>query len=472
MGDGVNMAARLETQADVGGVLVSAQVYEQVVGKADVAFEDRGSLHLKGISQPVKAYAAYLADGRQIRPRPLAPPPDKPSIAVLPFENLSSEAEQEYFVDGLTEEITLALSGAAALFVIARNSSFSYKGRTADIAAAGRELGVRYTLTGSVRKAGNRLRVAAELCEAQTGRRIWSKRLDGTTDDIFEVQDEIAQAVMMAIIPSIQSDELAQAISKRPDSLTAYDMVLRATAALHQGEIKAAIPLLDQAIELSPDYAKALALRAWCNTLITTWVGEDDSEAHQVRGVGLARRALTAARHDPEVEAYAAYVLCFFGEDLALGFKTLRAAVERSPNFVWALVSLAAQEAIRGDPHRAQELCVQAERLNPRDPMAFRLHSTRALASWAQCDWAALLDHAATTQALMPNLWNTRAHVIVGLAELGRTEEMRAAARDFKERFPEFRLATHAERLSKQKNLAGAPLDTWLKCLRAAGLPD
>lgn len=472
VGNGVNMAARLEQQAAPGSVLVSSQVYEQVRGKLSEDFEDIGLCTLKGIDRPVAVYAVRLPSAGNSRANVQLALPDKPSIAVLPFTNMSSDTEQEYFADGLTEDLIIGLSGAAALFVIARNSSFAYKGKYPDPAQIRRELGVKYVLTGSIRKAGASLRVSAELNDSETGRSLWSKRLDGTSDDVFDFQDQIVDAVVGAIVPYIQSNETARAISKRPDDLTAYEVLLRATNALNTGATGDAIPLLDRAIDRAPGYAKALALRAWVNTVHTVWAGEADGERVRAQAIELAQRALAAGQADAEVEGYAAYVLCFYGEDIETGFKVLRSVVDRCPNFVWALVSLAAQEAIRGSAETAMDLCDQAERLNPKDPMAFRLHATRALASWAQCDWESLLTHATRTLSLMPNMWNMQAHRIVALTQLGRTDEMQSAADAFKSQFPDFRLATHEERLSKQKNLAGAPLTTWVANLRAAGVLD
>jgi adenylate cyclase len=301
---------------------------------------------------------------------------------------------------------------------------------------------------------------------------LWSKRLDGTSDDIFDFQDQIVEAVVGAIVPYIQNNETARAITKRPDDLTAYEVLLQATNALNTGATGEAIPLLDLAIERAPGYAKALALRAWINTVHTVWAGEADGERVRTQAIELAQRALVEGNADAEVEGYAAYVLCFYGEDTETGFRFLRSVVDRCPNFVWAIVSLAAQEAIRGSAETAMDLCDRAERLNPKDPMAFRLHATRALASWAQCDWESLLTHATRTLGLMPNMWNMQAHTIVALTQLGRTDELQSATEAFKSQFPNFRLATHEERLSKQKNLAGAPLTTWVASLRAAGILD
>lgn len=472
MGNGVNMAARLEQQAGPGCVFVSSQVFEHVRDKTNEDFEDIGLCTLKGIDRPQHVYAVQLPNMGDVRANAQLALPDKPSIVVLPFANRSSDVEQEYFVDGLTEDLITALSGAAALFVIARNSSFSYKGKSLETDQLRRELGVKYVLSGSVRKSGNVLRVTAELNDTETGRSMWSKRLDGKADDIFDFQDAIVDEVVSLILPSIQNNEAAHSVSKRPDSMTAYDFLLRAIEALNTGATSDAMPLLDKAIERAPTYGKALALRAWTNTVNTVWAGNSDSEAIRTEAVGLAQRALRHATNDPEVEGYASYVLSFYGEDTEAAFARLRSVVDKCPNFVWAMVSLAAQEAIRGDRDKAIALCDQAERLNPRDTMAFRLYSTRALTSWVHCDWEGLLEHATRTLSLMPNMMNMMAHQIVANTQLGRTEELKRVIAEFKAKFPQYYVATHEKRLAQQKNLVGEPLTKYMDSMRAAGFPD
>ncbi len=472
VGSGVNIAARLEQQAGPGCVFVSAQVFDQISGKTDEEFEEIGLCTLKGIERPQHVYAVRLPNMGDVRANAQLALPDKLSIAVLPLANRSSDPEQEYFADGLTEDLITALSGAASLFVIARNSSFAYKGQSPDMDQLQRELGVRYVLSGSVRKAGNTLRVTADLNDTDTGRSLWSKRLDGSTDDIFDFQDQIIDDVVSLILPSIQSNEAGRAISKRPNDLTAYDYLLRALDALNTGATVDAMPLLDQAITRAPTYGKALALRAWANTVNTVWAGNTDSATIRAEAIDLAQRALANAKNDPEVQGYASYVLSFYGEDTETAFTRLRSVVDRCPNFVWALVSLAAQEALRGDPARAVALCDQAERLNPRDTMAFRLHSTRALTAWVLCDWEGQLEHATRTLNLMPNMMNMMAHVIVANHLLGRWKERDRAVAEFKAKFPEYHIATHEKRLAQQKNLAGEPLAKYMDSLRAVGFPE
>ena len=234
LGDGVNIAARLEGIAEPGGVAVSGRVYEDVVNKLDLTFEDLGLRELKNIARPVTVYAIAIETPTAERPKLALP--DRPSVAVLAFENLSTDAEQEYFADGVTEDIITALSYVPWLFVIARNSSFSYKGLAVDVRKIGRELGVRYILEGSVRRGGNRLRVTGQLVDAETGNHLWANHYDGTPEDVFDLQDRITEEVVGAIAPEIRSAEIARAKTKRPDSLDAYDYFLKALAAIDDAE--------------------------------------------------------------------------------------------------------------------------------------------------------------------------------------------------------------------------------------------
>src|SRR5262249_47393512 len=229
-GDGINIAVRLEGTADPGGILISEKVYSEVEGKLDAGFEDRGEQQLKNIAKPVRAYAvrggAHLTLSDRLSEAP--PLPDKPSIAVLPFENMSGDPEQEYFADGMVEEIITALSRFHWLFVIARNSSFTFKGRAVDIKEVGRRLGVRYVLEGSVRKASGKVRITSQLIDAMTGAHIWADRFERDLTDIFALQDEVAVAVVSAIQPKLFQTGIAMATRRRPENLTAYDYYLRA----------------------------------------------------------------------------------------------------------------------------------------------------------------------------------------------------------------------------------------------------
>jgi adenylate cyclase len=270
LGDGVNIAARLEGLADPGGICLSDDAYRQVRGKIDATFSDMGEQTLKNIAQPVRTWHLVACGGPASRmdtlAKPALPLPDKPSLAVLPFQNMSGDPEQEYFADGMTEDVITALSKLRWFFVIARNSSFAYKGRALDVRQIARELGVRYVLEGSVRKAGNRLRITTQLVDATTGNHVWAQRYDREIADIFAVQDEITESVVASIEPELYAAENLRFQSKPPESLDAWGCVIRALwhlARITLEDNTEARRLLNRATALSPHYAKAHSLLAW-----------------------------------------------------------------------------------------------------------------------------------------------------------------------------------------------------------------
>jgi len=263
-GDGVNVAARLEGLAEPGGICVSARVQEDAAGKIDLSFEDIGDQALKNIARPVRAYRVRepaAVNPPSARAQPILPLPDKPSIAVLPFANMSGDPEQEYFADGMVEEIITALSRIRWLFVIARNSTFTYKGRAVDVKQVGRELGVRYVLEGSVRKASGRVRITGQLIDSATGAHIWAERFDGSLENIFDLQDQVATSVAGVIEPALQAAETTRAANRPTPDLTAYDLYLRALAAffpITRDHVFEALELLNQAIAIDRHYGPAL----------------------------------------------------------------------------------------------------------------------------------------------------------------------------------------------------------------------
>jgi TolB-like protein len=285
-GDGVNIAARIEALADAGGVFVSNTVHDQVRDRLPFVFDDLGEQQVKNIARPVRVY----------RVQPGAPPalplPDKPSIAVLLFANMSGDPEQEYFADGMVEEIITALSRIRWLFVIARNSTFTYKGQAIDVKRVGRELGVRYVLEGSVRKGGGRVRITAQLIEAETGAHLWADRFDGSLEDVFELQEQVAISVAGVIEPALQAAETARAANRRTSDLTAYDLYLRAYSIFFASsrEWPQALALLEQAIARDPYYGPALARTAYCCMHIVSDTSAPDRELYRQKGIDYGRR--------------------------------------------------------------------------------------------------------------------------------------------------------------------------------------
>src|SRR5437016_14113787 len=277
-GDGVNIAARIEALADAGGVFVSNTVHDQVRDRLPFGFEDLGEQQVKNIARPVRVYRVRdVGSVAKAGAAPALPLPDKPSIAVLPFANISGDPEQEYFADGMVEEIITAVSKVRWFFVIARNSTFTYKGHAVDVKQVGRELGVRYVLEGSVRKSGNRIRVTAQLVEAATGNHVWAERYDRDLADIFAVQDEITERLVAAIEPELYEAEQVRSQSKRPDSLDAWECVIRALSCIGQGtrdENTEAEALCRRAIAIAPGYGRAHSLLAWALLRRTVWSGD------------------------------------------------------------------------------------------------------------------------------------------------------------------------------------------------------
>jgi TolB-like protein/class 3 adenylate cyclase len=318
LGDGVNIAARLEGLAEPGGICVSARVQEDAAGKLGLTFDDMGEQRLKNIARPVRAYGIRLEQRLGEGVRPALRLPDKPSIAVLPFANLSGDPEQEYFADGMVEEIITALSRVRWLFVIARNSTFTYKGQPIDLKQVGREFGVRYVLEGSVRKSGDRVRITAQLIAAATGIHLWADRFDGSLEDIFDLQDKIAMSVAGIIEPAVQAAEIRRSAARPTADLTAYDLYLRALAVffpITKERVSEALELFDRAIALDPHYGAALSWASVCHWQRVTDGWTEQPETDRRTAIDLARQALEATQSDdPNVLANVSFVLVCTGK--------------------------------------------------------------------------------------------------------------------------------------------------------------
>jgi len=335
-GDGVNIAARIEALADAGGVFVSNTVHDHVRDRLPFVFEDLGEQQVKNIARPVRVYRVRDpgAAAASKPPAPVLPLPDKPSIAVLPFANMSGDPEQEYFADGMVEEIITALSRIRWLFVIARNSSFTYKGQAVDAKRVGRELGVRYVLEGSVRKAGGRVRITGQLIDALTGAHLWADRFDGSLGDVFELQDKVASSVAGVIEPALQAAETARSAVRPTNDLTAYDLYLRAYAMVWSArQIPEALRLMEQAIERDPRYGPALAWAAYCCYRLLLDSRSENREADRRKGADFARRALEVAGDEPGVLVHAAQALAYFGEDIGAMMALVDRALALNPNY-------------------------------------------------------------------------------------------------------------------------------------------
>jgi len=337
-GDAVNIAARLEALAEPGAICVSGAVRDHIGTKLPLSFADLGEQQVKNIAQPIKAYRIRGETSppiAQISGSSL-PLPDKPSIAVLPFANMSGDPEQEYFADGMVEEIITALSRIRWLFVIARNSTFTYKGRSVDVKQIGRELGVRYVLEGSVRKASQRVRITGQLIDALSGTHLWADRFDGSLEDVFELQDKVAISVAGVIEPTLETAEIRLSANRPTNDLTAYDLYLRAIPHFESYEKDRSIQslhLLTEAIQRDPNYGPAIALAAHCHLHLDTNLWADDRETNRRQGIALARRALQVAGDEPNVLGHVAFVLGFLGEDINLCLGLIDRCLALNPSF-------------------------------------------------------------------------------------------------------------------------------------------
>ncbi len=374
-GDGVNVAARIEGLADPGGICVSARVQEDAAGRLDLTFDDLGEQSLKNIARSVRVYRIRLAatentpESAPVDVAPLLTLPDKPSIAVLPFANMSGDAEQEYFADGMVEEIITAPSRIRWLFVIARNSTFTYKGQPVDVKQVGRELGVRYVLEGSVRKAGQRVRITAQLIDAQGGTHLWADRFDGSLEEIFELQDDVAFSVAGVIESTLQAAEIKRSTDRPTSDLTAYDFYLRALRncyAWDKERILAALDLLEGAIKRDSQFGPALALAGICHHHLEQFAAGKDSGDHRRSAMELARRALQASPEDPGTVGNAGFLIGVFEGAIEPAITLVDRALSLNPSFERGWRASAWLRLYAGQPDVAVEHIQTAIRLSPR----------------------------------------------------------------------------------------------------------
>jgi adenylate cyclase len=373
-GDGVNIAARIEALADAGGVFVSNTVYDHVRDRLPFVFEDLGEQQVKNIARPVRVYRvrdASAANAPSALPiQPALPLPDKPSIAVLPFANMSGDPEQEYFADGMVEEIITALSRIRWLFVIARNSTFTYKGQAIDVKQVGRELGVRYVLEGSVRKGGNKVRITAQLIDAATGTHLWADRFDGSLEYVFDLQDKVAVSVAGVIEPALQAAEIRRSANRPTNDRSAYDLYLRSLAAVSpitKERNFEALRLLNQAIAIDQDYGPALSWAAVCHLRLYVNGWTEEPETTRRKAGDLARQALEAGGNDPNILANAPFVLAQLGEDIGSMMALVDEALALNPSFALGWVQSGILRVSAGQPDTAIEHLQTSLRLSPRE---------------------------------------------------------------------------------------------------------
>jgi adenylate cyclase len=492
-GEGVNVAARLQQLADPGGICVSGKVSREVEKKLAFGFEPMGKQQMKNIAEPIACFRVNLQlpnstqaetfsptqDRLPNRKAPTGaqtelPLPDKPSIAVLPFQNMSGDTEQDYFADGMVEEIITALSRSRWLFVIARNSSFTYKGRAVNVKQIGHELGVRYVLEGSVRKAGSRVRITGQLVDASSGAHLWANRFDGELENIFELQDQVTASVVGVIAPKLEAAEIARATQKPTESLHAYDYHLRGMAKLHavyggsKDAVGEALKLFYRAIELDSEFASAHGMAAWCYVLRRNygWAKNDVQENVEIER--LARRAARLAKEDPIALHTAGFALAHVGQ-LETGAALIDRALVLDPNLAagwhlngWVNIYLGKSEI-------AIEHMARAMRLNPLDPLIFGMQNGTAAAHFLAgryddaSAWSgmALQEHADFLPALRM--------AAASRASAGRLAEAQKIMARIRHLDPEFRVSNLTDVVPYRDLNA---FDRYVDGLRKAGLPE
>jgi TolB-like protein len=471
-GDGVNVAARLEGLAEPGGVCVSRMVRDNVRDKVDYTFEDLGEQQVKNIARPVRAYRVRAV--RDATPA-VAPPlalPDKPSLVVLPFQNMSGDAEQEYFADGMVEEITTAIARVPWLFVIARNSAFTYKGKAVDVKQVARELGVRYVLGGSVRKGGNRVRITGQLIDTTTSAHIWADHFDGMLDDIFELQDQVASSVAGAIEPKLRRAEAERAGRKPTESLDAYDLYLRALAQNYKRTregMAEAVRLAQLALERDPDYGPAMSLIAVSRGMqqLRHWIPHSGPEAEE--GVRLARQSIIAGGEDPTTLGAGGLALSHLTGDNIAALSAVDHAIGLNPNYANGFGIRALILAYLNRPEEAILSAHQAMRLSPLDPGMFGFCSALALAHLELGRYEEGLRWA--EESLRANIGIPGMRQKLSLCgHLGRRDAAEECLRQLREIHPEVTIAGISRGLPK--GYSPELTAHFLEGLRKAGVPE
>jgi TolB-like protein/class 3 adenylate cyclase len=478
-GDGVNIAARLEGIADPGGVCMSDDTYRQIRGKVEIACDDLGPQTLKNIAEPMRTWrvrlggqgAATAQPGPPASQAPALALPNKPSIAVLPFQNMSGDPEQEYFADGMVEDIITGLSRSKSLFVIARNSTFTYKGKAVDIKQVGRELGVRYVLEGSVRKAGKRVRVTAQLIDASTDAHIWADKFESDLEDIFDLQDRLTGSVIGAISPQLERAEMERAQRKPTENLRAYDYHLRAQFSAYQFTRESnaeALELTKIAISLDPAFARGYALAAnyFGQKKAFGWVADAVQERAEARQ--FAERAIKLDPDDPLVLAMSGQTYSYVLEEPENGAAILAKSIALDPNSVFARNWNGWTQLYLGNIDAAIEHFAAAIRLSPLDPRLFIPQTGMAYAHFFAGNYEEGLSWATSAIQSRSNFPGAHRMVMANLAMAGRIAEARRACDVVLIADPTFRIseitkrtplrrAEDVEKLGKAYRIAGVP---------------
>ncbi|MDP8920845.1 MAG: adenylate/guanylate cyclase domain-containing protein [Pseudomonadota bacterium] len=472
LGDGVNVAARLQELAHPGGICVSEAAYHSVRKLLPFAFTDLGPQKVKNMEEPVRAYTlktSSLAPSLPDYAKPL-PLPDKPSIAVLPFTNLSGDPQQEYFADGLVEDIITGLSRVKSFFVIARNSSFTYKGRAVDVRQVSRELGVQYVLEGSIRKAGTRVRIVGQLIDAITGHHVWADRFDGDMNDIFDLQDRITESVVGAVEPSIRLEEIRQAHNKPTDYVSAYDLYLRALPCFYkmtQEGFADVRKLTNEALSIDPGFTLAKALGAYIRSISVSqcWHEPDDIRV----AIRMAREVMAEARDDPTSLRFAAQVLAYSAKEYEAALSAIERSLYLNPNSAQSYTSSGWVNTHASRPLVGIDHFHKAMRLSPVDP-----EKGIALSGIGMCylmleRYEEALKWGEDALREMPNYGSSYRVVIGALVGLSRLDEARKAANRLMEAFPTYTLSLQRQ-INPWRDQAFA--QRYLDALQIAGVPE
>lgn len=474
-GSGINLAVRVQSHSPPGGMCITKWMFQYLDGTTELEFTDVGPTELKNISKTVRIYVWHpegiKKQAAELEQVPVVPPSNRPSVVVLPFDNLSGEADQGYFADAVVEEITATLSRVKDFFVIARNSAFAYKGRqSVDVRQIGKELGVRYIVEGSVRRVGERVRITAQLVETDTGNHIWSNKVDGAVTELFDLQDRMAAEVASAIQPSIRRAEVERARSKRPENLAAYDLVMRSFPHLwaHRPQDNAeAIALLNRALSLDPNYGLAASLAAWAHGQQVAYNWSTDFAAEREAAQALIESATMVVSDDPTALTALASAMMQLGGDVAQAAAFADQALVLDPNHAWAWMRRGFGQVYLGNPEEGLVAFQRSERLSPLDPFAFNVHLGMALAHFAagRPQQALLLARQAMSER--PGLTWPHRDMAVYYAHHGDT----AAARDALERFmaarPGMTLAAVGDSL---RFMEPSLLSRYLRGLQLAGM--
>jgi TolB-like protein/class 3 adenylate cyclase len=483
-GDGVNVAARLEGEAPAGGILISRNVRDAVAGRVKATFEDLGGLSLKNIERPIRAFrvgwdpATWANQTAASEPpaavgvAPALALPDKPSIAVLPFLNMSGDPEQEYFADGIVEDIITALSRFKSLFIIARNSSFTYKGKAVDVRQVGRELGVRYVLEGSVRKVGGQVRITGQLIDSSTGGHLWADRFDGDLEDVFGLQDRVTSSVIGAIAPKLEQAEIERAVHKPTENLDAYDYYLRGIASMYRWTKEGyseALPLFYKAIELDPNFASAHGLAAWCYfwRMANAWMidrAEEIAEATR-----LANRTAELGKDDAVALSFGGLVLGYFAGDPEAGTVLIDRALVLNPNLAVAWSASGFLRTIFGDLDVAIEHLARAIRFSPLDPLMFFMHHLTALAHYFAGRYDEAWPFAERACREQPHFIGAVRVAAVCYALAGRPDDARRCIARALQLDPELRISNLKNRIGPLRPDA---FPGYVEAMRRAGLPE